>query len=230
MLTETHEGRSRREMEDVVTNLAIPGYVRDLLRGFLSEEREPLTLHLNADNPTIRKLAARPNLRDEVSRQALVSLYDNALMLLARALRVEDVRTMFVQYNQVIELMLSLAAERSQFREPFRDDRASEIYQAIRAVAEDSPYFWRVVRADDTVEQPGLWQNLKTKLLRAHCYIAVLTGEVNPNVMIEIGRMEAIQRPLLLLRDTAAAELPADRHGLLYEELRYRKRPDGRGP
>lgn len=253
VLTETRDGRSRREMENVVTNLAIPGYVRDLLKGFLAEEREPLTLHLNADNSTIKKLAARPNLRDEVSRQALVSLYNNALMLLARALRVQDVQTMFVQYNQVIELMLSLAAERSEFESafnarqievdelrgaqsdpegldpyvscfvamPFRDSRAREIYQAIRAVAEDSPYFWRVVRADDTVEQPGLWENLKTKLLRAHCYIAVLTGEVNPNVMIEIGRMEAIQRPLLLLRDSAAAaELPADLHGLLYEELR----------
>jgi hypothetical protein len=166
-------------------------------------------------------------------------------------LRVQDVQTMFVQYNQVIELMLSLAAERSEFESvlnarqlevaelrgaqhqpkgldsyvscfvamPFHDGRARDIYQALRAVAEDSPHFWRVVRADDTVEKPGLWPNLKTKLLRAHCYIAILTGEVNPNVMIEIGRMEAIQRPLLLFRDGAAADLPSDLHGLLYEEL-----------
>ena len=115
VLTETRDGRSRREMEEVTTNLSLPGYVRDLLKGFLSEQREPLTLHLNADNTTIQKLAARGNLRDEVSRQALVSLYNNALMLLARALRVQDVQTMFVQYNQVIELMLSLAAERADF-------------------------------------------------------------------------------------------------------------------
>ena len=32
--------------------------------------------------------------------------------------------------------------------------------------------------------------------------------------------MEALQRPLLLLRDAAAAELPANLNGLLYEELR----------
>jgi molecular chaperone HtpG len=253
VLTETRDGRSRREMEQISTNMSLPGYVRDLLKGFLHDQREPLTLHLNADNPTIQKLAARDNLRDEVSRQALVSLYNNALMLLARVLRVEDVQTMFEQYNQVIELMLSLSAERADFERdlharqveivellhsaqgdttgldpyvscfvamPFSDDRATSIYHAVRAVLEDHPYFWRVVRADDTVEQPGLWPNLKTKLLRAHCYVAILTGSLNPNVMIETGRMEALQRPLLLLRDVAAAELPANLNGLLYEELR----------
>jgi len=253
VLTETRDGRSRRQMEQVSTDLALPGYIRDLVKGFLSEQREPLTLHLNADNPTIQKLAARGSLRDEVSRQALVSLYNNALMLLSRVLRVDDVRTMFVQYNQVIELMLSLATERADFERdlhacrveveellgstrsepsgldpyvscfvamPFSDDRATSIYHAIRAVLEDHPYFWRVVRADDTVEQPGLWPNLKAKLLRAHCYIAILTGDLNANVMIETGRMEALQRPLLLLRDAAAGELPTDLNGLLYEELR----------
>jgi molecular chaperone HtpG len=252
VLTETRDGRSRREMEQVTTNLSLPGYVRDLVKGFLSEQREPLTLHLNADNPTIQKLAGRGNLRDEVSRQALVSLYNNALMLLARALRVQDVQTMFVQYNQVIELMLSLAAERADFERdlharqleiddllrnargdstgldpyvscfiamPFSDPRATAIYNAVRAVLEDHPYFWRVVRADDTVELPGLWPNLKTKLLRAHCFVSILSGNLNPNVMIETGRMEALQRPLLLLRDAAAAELPANLNGLLYEEL-----------
>jgi len=253
VLTETRDARSRRQMEAASTDLALPGYIRDLVKGFLSEQREPLTLHLNADNATIQKLAARGSLRDEVSRQALVSLYNNALMLLARILRPEDVQAMFVQYNQIIELMLSLAAERANFERdlhgrqveieellrsaqgdntgldryvscfvamPFSDDRATSIYHAVRAVLEDHPYFWRVVRADDTVEQPGLWPNLKTKLLRAHCYIAILTGSLNPNVMIETGRMEALQRPLLLLRDAAAAELPVNLNGLLYEELR----------
>lgn len=173
-------------------------------------------------------------------------------MLLVRTLRPQDVETMFVQYNQIIELVLSQAAERADLERtlharqseldelrdarggtesgldpyvscfiamPFGDDRATRIYQALRTVLEDKPYYWRVVRADDTVEQPGLWANLKAKLLRAHCYIAVLTQQVNPNVMIEIGRMEALERPLVLLRDTTAPELPADLTGLLYAEL-----------
>lgn len=251
VLTETRDGRSRREIEQVASDVAMPGFVRDLLKGFLAEEREPLTLHLNADNPTIQKLAARPGLRDDVSRHALMSLYNNALMLLARALRVEDVHQMFAQYNQVIELMLSLAEQRTEFESvlnarqieveelrdvrapagldpyvscfvamPFDDDRARDVYQAVRAVAEDRPYYWHVVRADDTVEEPGLWENLKAKLLRAHCFIAILTGDLNPNVMIEIGRMEALQRPLLILRDADASRLPADLNGLLYEDVR----------
>jgi len=254
VLTETRDSKSRREMEQVASDLSIPGFIRDLVKGFVTEQREPLTLHLNADNPTIRKLAARPNLRDEVSRRALVSLYNNALMLLARALRVDDVTTMFEQYNALIEVMLSLAEERAEFERtlnarqteldelraerggagnpdldpyvscfvamPFSDARATAIYEAVRTVLEDAPYYWRVVRADDTVEQPGLWDNLKAKLLRAHCYIAILTDTVNPNVMIEIGRMEALERPLLLLRDAAAPALPVDLTGRLYEELR----------
>jgi molecular chaperone HtpG len=111
VLTETRDGRSRREMEGVVTNLSVPSYVRNLLKGFLAEQREPLTLHLNADNPIITKLAARPNLHDEVSRHALISLYNNALLLLARSLPAADVQAMFVQYNQVIDLLLALAAK-----------------------------------------------------------------------------------------------------------------------
>jgi len=250
VLTETRDGRSRRELENVAANPTLPTYLRDIVKGFLVEERQPLTLHLNADNPTIQKLAARLDLRDDVSRHALVSLYNNALMLLARVLRVQDVQAMFVQYNQVIELMLSLAAERTRLQGmlnarqteldelrqadtgdgeldrfvscfvamPFNDPRAAEIYEALRIVLEDRPYYWRVVRADDSVERYGLWSNLKAKLVRAHCYVAVLTGTVNPNVMIEVGRMEALERrPILLLRDASAPDLPADLHGRLYQ-------------
>lgn len=253
VLTKARERQSRRELDELATDPRIPASYRDLLKRFRSEQREPVTLHLNADNPTVQKLAARGNLHDQVSRQVLVSLYDNALMLQAGTLRLEDVQAMFVQRDQEIELMLSLAAERDRYERdlhayhvevgellhtaqaeiprldpyvscfvamPLDDDRATGIYQAVRAVLEDHPYFWRVVRADDTAEQPGVWPNLKTKLLQTHCYIAILTGSLNPNVLIETGRMEALQRPLLLLRDAAAAELPANLSGLPYEELR----------
>lgn len=50
---------------------------------------------------------------------------------------------------------------------PFQDPRAGEIYDAVKAVLQDRPFYWRVVRADDSVEEPGLWSNLKAKLLRA---------------------------------------------------------------
>ncbi|GIF00437.1 hypothetical protein Ari01nite_79010 [Paractinoplanes rishiriensis] len=252
VLTETRETRTRREMEDVTQDLALPTFIRDLVKDFLSVEKEPLTLHLNADNPAVQRLADRLDLRDEVSQNALVALHHNALMLLARTLRVQDVQLMFVHFNQVIELMLALDAERADLQRaldarhseivelrtsrtdreeildpyvscfvamPFGDPRAEEIYEAVRDVLEVRPYYWAVVRADDTVEQPGLWGNLKAKLLRAHCYVAVFTRELNPNVMIEVGRMEALERPVVLLRDAAAPELPADLSGRLYAEL-----------
>jgi HSP90 family molecular chaperone len=96
-------------MAQVASHLAVPGYLRKLVQGFLEEEPEQLTLHLNAGNPTIRKLAARHDLADEVSRHALVALYNNALMLLARSLPVDTVQAMVAQQNQVIALLLSLA-------------------------------------------------------------------------------------------------------------------------
>jgi molecular chaperone HtpG len=251
VLTETRDNKNRREMAQIADDLVIPQFLRDAVQGFLAEEGEPLTLHLNATNQTIQKLAARPNLRDEVSRQALISLYNNALMLLARTLPVESVQTMFTQHNQVIELVLQLAEERAHFERmlnskqvelgelyasaggpeqdpyvscfvamPFSDARATDIYNVVRGVIEDKPYFWRIVRADDSIEMPGLWSNVKAKLLRAHFYIAILTDSINPNVMIEIGRMEALERPLLILRDASAPELPADLKGLLYAEIK----------
>lgn len=251
VLTDTRDNKNRREMARLADDVVVPLFLRDIMRGYLREETEPLTLHLNADNPTIQKLAVRPGLvRDEVSRQALVSLYNNALMLLGPTLPVESVQAMFTQYNQVVELMLQMSEDRERFERelnvrtaelvelqagsnateqdpyvscfvamPFSDPRAAEIYDAVRQVLEDRPYYWRVVRADDSTELPGLWPNLKAKLLRAHFYIALLTDPVNPNVMIEIGRMEALERPLLILRDAEAPELPVDLRGLLYEQL-----------
>lgn len=109
VLTETKDGQRRREMTMLARDVAMPSAIRDIVQDFLSEAEEPLTLHLNAANPIIRRLAARPSLDDEVSRAALQSLYNNALMLLARTLPVDAVQAMFTQFNQVIDLMLGLA-------------------------------------------------------------------------------------------------------------------------
>jgi hypothetical protein len=68
-----------------------------------------------------------------------VSLYNNALMLLSRYLRVEDVRAMFVQYNQVIELMLSLAAERASLERDLHASRA-EAQELRRDAAGRDPH------------------------------------------------------------------------------------------
>jgi molecular chaperone HtpG len=234
-----------------VASRALPEYIRDTIKNLLSEDQPPpLVLHLNAENSIVQTLAGLPNLRDEIARHALISLFNNACMLM-QPLRIHDAQTIYMQNNQLIERFLSLARGRAQLERtlnareteleeyralenarsirdqyvscfvalPFRDNRAIEIFGALRSVLEDKPWFWRVVRADDNVERDGLWENLKQKLLRAHCFVAVLAGDLNPNVMIEIGRMEALERPILLLRAAGAPELPADLHGRLYEEV-----------
>lgn len=250
VLTESRDNQNRMKMIEIAEDVVLPTSIRKIVSGFLDEQREPLTLHLNTRNPTIRRLTDRPTLRDEVSRHALIALYNNALMLSARTQPAGAVGGLFEQYNQVIELMLAMAEEKvrlegeieagrtelsalrggDQLKQdpyvscfvamPFGDARATEIYKQICGVLEDQPYYWRVVRADDDVERPGLWSNLKAKLLRAHFFIAILTEKMNPNVMIEIGRMEALERALLVLRDQAAPPPPADLQGLLYEDLR----------
>ena len=116
VLTEPREGsKGERDMVRFAEDSAVPQLFRDLLSRFSAEESEQVTLHLNADNAIIQKLASRSDLRDEVSRQALVSLYNNALLLQARPLPVDTAQKMLVQSNRVIELLLSLAEERAQF-------------------------------------------------------------------------------------------------------------------
>ncbi|MCP4553778.1 MAG: hypothetical protein GY836_00025, partial [Herbaspirillum sp.] len=184
VLTETRDAKARREMEQVKDNVALPRFLRDMVKGFLDERRDPLTLHLNADNPIIRTLAARQTLRDEVAGNTLVALYNNALLLLARAISPENVRVMFEQHNRVLDLLLSgieerdqLARERqameTQLRELAGTSASSEltphvtcfvampfrdelrgVYEAIEAVLEDVPFLWSVTRADERTRHP----------------------------------------------------------------------------
>ena len=51
----------------------------------------------------------------------------------------------------------------------------------------------------------------------AHCFVAEISDH-NPNVMIEIGRMEVFDRPLLLLRRSESNKPPADLRERLYVE------------
>ena len=246
VLTESRDQKTRREMEEVAHNVVLPGFIRDLVQGFLQDKREPLSLHLNADNSTILRLARRPSLRDAPGQNALVSLYNNALMLLSRTISPDDVRIMFGQYNAVIDLMLGLsddrvrlsgeiAALKSQVREvegrvkgapppsrwvtcfvamPFVEE-AKGVLAALRAVLEDVPYLWQVTRADSSARQVMLWENVRAHMTAAHCFVADVSDQ-NPNVYIEVGRMEALGRPLLLLKREGTPDLPADLRGHLH--------------
>jgi molecular chaperone HtpG len=246
VLTESRDQKTRREMEEVAHNVVLPGFIRDLVQGFLKDKREPLSLHLNADNPTIQRLALRSALRDTVTQNALVALYNNALMLLSRMISPDDVRVMFQQYNAVIDMMLGLADERvklgseaaalkSQLRElegkqaggpaltrwvtcfvamPFKKETEA-VFPALREVLEDVPFLWQVTRADTVGYDAMLWANIKSHMLRSHCFVADVS-DANLNVYIEVGRMEALGRPLVLLKRDGTPDLPADLKGHLY--------------
>ena len=246
VLTESRDQKTRREMEDVAGNVGLPGFIRDLVKDFLVDKREPLSLHLNADNPTVQRLARRQTLHDAVAQNALVALYNNALMLLSRTIAPEDVRAMFQQYNAVIDLMLGLADERVKLggeaaalraqvidldrkqanaqalprwvtcfvAMPFKKETEA-VYPALKEVLEDAPFLWQVTRADAQTYEANLWENIKAHMVRAHCFVADIS-DGNLNVYLEVGRMEALGRELLLLKREGTPDLPADLRGHLH--------------
>lgn len=252
LLTEPGGSEHRRKIDDMASDPRVPNPYREILKRFASSTPLQMTLHLNADNPAIQRLSARPDLDDPVARSALGSLYFNAMLLhTSGALRADTMQRIFSEHNRTIEIMLTKADENSELRTAltvceterdqahtkggagltahvscfvalsFSDKRAADLYAALKAVLEDAPYCWQVTRADDSVEHPGLWDNLRSKMSRAHCFVAIITGD-NPNVMIEVGRMEALNRPILLMQHDSHAPVPSDLAGRLYEVV-----PDG---
>jgi molecular chaperone HtpG len=230
VLTETRDNRRRREMDVLTSDVAMPAAIRDIVQDFLAEADDPLTLHLNAANPIIRRLADRPDLTDEVSRSALQSLYNNALMLLARTLPAEAVQTMFTQFNQVIDLMLGLAEQvasrpaASVAPEPPQqpaylscsvtlpegEPRSEEIFAAVRSVLEARPYYWQVRRADSPPADSNLPLDLDEPPARAALNVAVFAGPgLNQGLVNEVSIGQILDLPQLILCDEGHPELPS---------------------
>ena len=228
VLTLTEAQKLRRQLDALKDNPIIPNEIRELV-GRVVEERPilPVTIHLNADNPTIQALA-QMNLRTEVGINAMTAIYNNALMLAHHLITPRNAEAMFTQFNRVIDLLITetrgAEALRRQVTElelatrsarqaqtealtphvscfvAFDFAKRGELFEALRDVLQDRPYCWEVVRADEVVDNPDLLPNLTEKMCRAHCFVAEIS-DGNPNVMIELGMMLSLQRPFLLLRD-----------------------------
>ena len=127
VITEARDSRSRRQMQDLVVNPTVPGFLRDMVTDFLEQREDPVTLHLNADNPTVQRLAAG-TLGEATSRVALMTLHNNAMMLAGRSLPGDAMRAMFAQYNELIDLVLSQGEELVRYRaeaaQPAVEDRS----------------------------------------------------------------------------------------------------------
>ena len=181
---------------------------------------EPSTLHLNAANPIIRRLAARPNLQGEVSRAALESLYSNALILRDAAPSADVARSMYTQFNRVIGLMLEMAEAGPTCPQPAYlscavtlpegEPRSEEIFAAVRSVLEDRPHYWRVRRADSAPQGSDLPLDLDQPPAGAALNVAVFAGPtLNRGLLDEISIGQILGLPQLILIDEGHPELPS---------------------
>jgi hypothetical protein len=77
--------------------------------------------------------------------------------------------------------------------------------------------------ADEMSYADELWDNVCTYMLGSSFGIAVVEEieerSFNPNVALEIGFMQALQRKLLVLKDKRVPMLPSDLIGRLYKEF-----------
>lgn len=77
--------------------------------------------------------------------------------------------------------------------------------------------------ADEMTYTDELWDNVCTYMLGSRFGIAVVEEieerNFNPNVAIEIGFMQALQRKILVLKDRRVPMMPADLIGRLYKEF-----------
>jgi hypothetical protein len=184
---------------------------------------EPRAVYLNAGNPIIRLLAARPDLADEVSRVALRAIYNNAMIRQSGQPRPDVAEAMCTDYNRVIELMLEFAGRPGGPRParprpaylscavtlPEGEPRSEEIFAAVRAVLEDGPYYWQVRRADSPPDGSELPMGLDEPPAGAALNVAVFAGPtLNQGVLNEASIGQILGLPQLVLIDEGQPELP----------------------
>jgi molecular chaperone HtpG len=81
---------------------------------------------------------------------------------------------------------------------PFKDNQTFDyetvLLPALRAVLEQAPYCWQVVRADAKYFEETIEQNVATWMKKAQAYIVDIS-DLNPNVMMELGYMRWARKP-----------------------------------
>ncbi len=105
----------------------------------------------------------------------------------------------------------------------YNDSDAAETFTALEEALALPPWCCQVSRADQRVLDGPLWANVAAPMAAAHFFLADLSN-LNPNVLIEVGRMEALSRPLLLQRE-GSPDPPADLRGHLCLRLPPLPRP-----
>lgn len=248
VITSSRASKAREEAVDLAGDPSLPNIYRMTLKELLTETVEASILRVNANSKVVQKLAQQGAVVGATSSIALAALVNNARLLSARLLSGELIAQMFNEYSQLIDQFVSLAEQseslerRLNTREAelikvrageatmaltpyvqcfvamsYSEPWAAKVSEALRSTLEGYPYYWKVIRANEKTVDAVLWNNTKTQMLQSHCFVALL-GDDNLNVCIEIGRMEAIGRPMLLIKG-APSKLPTDLDGRLFIEI-----------
>jgi molecular chaperone HtpG len=111
----TADAKLRRELKDTQVDVRTPESVRILVDRILQERPAlPVTLHLNADNPTIQQMAQmaiNPTKDPEVYRAAIQAIYHNATLLAQHVITPDAAQAIFGTSNNAIKLMIDQAKQ-----------------------------------------------------------------------------------------------------------------------
>jgi len=98
--------KSRQKLQQAGDNVMIPEEVRKLVKDVLQGERSvPVTLYLNADNPTVQQLAKMQPSEDKID--ACMAIYNNSIMLINQVLTAGNAEAMFKGFSRVIDRMIT---------------------------------------------------------------------------------------------------------------------------
>lgn len=111
---------------------------------------------------------------------------------------------------------------------PFEDEEfayKTVLLPALRSVFEQHPYYWQVVRADDTIFASTVAENVADWMQQADVSIADISN-LNANVMMELGYMywRKPKRPLFILERAGTGKHLSDLAGVIrlsYKNVLY---------
>jgi len=98
------------KMKQAAKSSVLPEEVRKLMQDVLQGETSvPVTLYLNASNPTIQQLAKLPPSDDR--QGACMAIYNNSIMLANQILTPQNAEAMFKSFSKVVDRMIAQTSE-----------------------------------------------------------------------------------------------------------------------
>jgi len=211
-------------------------------------------LYLNADNNIVRSLAEQ-DLNNSEIMEVVKALYYNALLLSlqgSKPLSMHQALEIFEGNNNALAAFTANLIEIQTLRPEFEklrpsiaieqqynsnhvkcfvalpfDKEYNIIFDCLRRVLEDAPYFWEINRADEQYFVRNIPGNVGKWISDASCYAVDIT-DLNPNVMMELGRMYwgFPDRVILLLTREGIENKISDLGGAIHIKYPWNEHPD----